>query len=283
MKKDLLSIAELARLRKVSSETLRHYDRIDLLKPDYVDNETQYRYYSIRQYEKLGTIIELRRLGMPLKDIMDYFTNRNFNKSLAILHEHHQILRKEARERIALERVLRRKMRFIRKLVSSPPELEVVFEKYFPVRFMLTFGIPSGGPKQRAFAVTKLETYLTETAPILASDRVGVYTDEKILEKQEGIVPGCSMVLAEKKQVKESEYDKIKEIPAGEYVCMFYNGGLEEYHPSLEIIKNHITEHELTVNGDILQIYKIDVTLTSDPSEKVMEIQIPIKRKKQIL
>ena len=60
---------------------------------------------------------------------------------------------------------------------------------------------------------------------------------------------------------------------------MFYNGGLEEYHPSLEIIKNYITERELIINGDILQIYKIDVTLTSDPSEKVMEIQIPIKRK----
>ena len=32
----LLSISELAKLKNITSETLRHYDRIDLLKPDYV-------------------------------------------------------------------------------------------------------------------------------------------------------------------------------------------------------------------------------------------------------
>ena len=279
MKKDLLSIAELARLRKVSSETLRHYDRIDLLKPDYVDVDTQYRYYSIRQYEKLGTIIELRQLGMPLKDIMDYFRERNFRKSVDILKAHHKILRDEIKEKIQLEKILRRKMFFIKGLLASPPEIGVVFEKKFPKRYVITFGVPSGGPKQRAFAVTKLESYLIETAPILASDRVGVYTDERILEVQDGIVPGCSMILTEEKLVKDSDHDKIKVIPEGDYACMYYNGGLEEYHPSLEVIKDYLNEHELIIDGDILQIYKIDVTLTNDPTEKVMEIQVPIKKK----
>lgn len=48
MKGELLSISELAKLRQVTTETLRYYDRIGLLKPVYVDPETNYRYYSIR-------------------------------------------------------------------------------------------------------------------------------------------------------------------------------------------------------------------------------------------
>ena len=72
MKNDLLSITELARLRKVTSETLRHYDRVGLIKPDYVDPQTRYRYYSIRQYERLGTIKELRALGLSIDEIKDY-------------------------------------------------------------------------------------------------------------------------------------------------------------------------------------------------------------------
>lgn len=43
MKKDLLSITELAKLRRVTSETLRYYDRIGLLKPVYTDPATKYR------------------------------------------------------------------------------------------------------------------------------------------------------------------------------------------------------------------------------------------------
>lgn len=60
MKKKYLTVSELARLRNTTAETLRYYDRINLLKPEYVSEETGYRYYSIRQYEKLGTILELR-------------------------------------------------------------------------------------------------------------------------------------------------------------------------------------------------------------------------------
>ncbi|WP_066369112.1 MerR family DNA-binding transcriptional regulator [Neobacillus fumarioli] len=48
-----LSIGEMAKLRKVTVETLRHYDKIGLLKPYYVDPNTGYRYYSTYQYEIL--------------------------------------------------------------------------------------------------------------------------------------------------------------------------------------------------------------------------------------
>ena len=64
----VLTITELAKLKNITSETLRHYDRIDLLKPNYV-SESGHRYYSIRQYEKLGTILELKKIGMSLKEI----------------------------------------------------------------------------------------------------------------------------------------------------------------------------------------------------------------------
>ena len=64
--KEIISITEMAKLRNISTETLRHYDRIDLLKPVHVDPDTGYRYYSITQYEKIGTIRELKNLGMSL-------------------------------------------------------------------------------------------------------------------------------------------------------------------------------------------------------------------------
>ncbi|MFE4430393.1 MerR family transcriptional regulator [Peribacillus butanolivorans] len=45
-----------------------------------------YRYYSIFQYEILGTIKELPQLGMSTEEIKDYFNELNISKSWDIVH-----------------------------------------------------------------------------------------------------------------------------------------------------------------------------------------------------
>jgi effector-binding domain-containing protein len=43
-----LTIGQMAKLNHVSEQTLRYYDKIQLLQPDNVNNENGYRYYSIK-------------------------------------------------------------------------------------------------------------------------------------------------------------------------------------------------------------------------------------------
>lgn len=117
---------------------------------------------------------------------------------------------------------------------------------------------------------------MDETAPILASDRVGVYAGAQILEENTGYIPSVPMLFVEDSDI-ESEY-KV-EIPAGQYICMYYHdGGLEEYSPAFELIKDYLRVHDYEIDGKIFQIYKIDVTLTSNPAETLMEIQVPIRK-----
>lgn len=275
MKKDLLTITQLAKLRKLTSETLRYYDRIGLIKPNYVDPNNNYRYYSIRQYEKLGTIKELRQLGMSIDGIVDYFTDRNFKKSIEILERHQKILQQEIQEKMHLDKILSKKIDFLNELTSLSAT-NVVFEKVLPERYMITFDEPAGGSHEHAFAITKLEWYLNETAPILASDRVGVYADESILRKSEDYIPSSPFILGTKDEIPSK---LMKVIPSGLYLCMYYHDGeLEKYHESFEIIKDYMKNHRMSLNGNVLQIYKIDVTLTSNSKETLMEIQVPIKK-----
>lgn len=275
MSEKLLSITKLAKLRKLTSETLRYYDRIGLIKPDYVDPTTNYRYYSIRQYEKLGTIKELRQLGMSISGIVDYFKDRKLKKSIEILERYHEMLDQEIKEKMRLKKILSKKIHFLNELTSLPAT-NVVFEQVFPERYMITFDEPAGGSHEHAFAITKLEWHLNETAPILASDRVGVYADESILQKSEHYIPSSPFIFGEKNEIP-SKLRKV--IPAGLYLCTYYHGGeLEKYHESFEIIKGYMNDHHICLNGPILQIYKIDVTVTSDLKETLMEIQVPFKK-----
>ena len=274
IKENLLSITELAKLRQVTSETLRYYDRIGLITPDYVDPQTRYRYYSIRQYEKLGTIKELRQLGMSIHDITDYFSGRNLRKSHQLLLHQLELLEEEIRKQQLLSEILRRKLHFLSE-ITPPPPVDKVFCRAFPQRYMITFGEPAGGSREHAFAFTRLERYLDEVAPILASDRIGVYADWHLLEPSDDYIPAVPMIFVERDAI-ESEHKRT--IPPGEYLCMTYRRGeLERYHPSFARLHTYMAEHGWVLNGMIFQFYKIDVTLTSDPDETLMEIQVPVR------
>lgn len=275
MRDDLLTITELAKLRRITSETLRYYDRIGLVKPDYVDPETRYRYYSIRQYERLGTIKELRQLDMSVEDITAYFANRSLSNSVELLTQRQEHLQQEIREKMFLSKALARKLEFLNEL-KNPPLTDIAFECTFPPRHMITFEELAGGPREHAYAFTRLERYLSGVAPILASDRVGVYGDERLLQKTAHgeYVPSVPMLFVEDADI-QSEYKR--EIPAGRYICMYYHGtGLEQYNDAFAFVTSYLKVHHLAVSGKIFQIYKIDVTVTSIPEETLMEIQVPV-------
>src|SRR5689334_1769532 len=73
MKEDMmLKIGDFARVGQVSIATLRHYDQYGLLKPNALDPETGYRYYSLDQLSRLNRILALKDLGFPLEQIAHF-------------------------------------------------------------------------------------------------------------------------------------------------------------------------------------------------------------------
>lgn len=65
----LLKIGEFARVGQVSIATLRHYDQYGLLKPNALDPDSGYRYYSLDQLAHLNRILALKELNFPLEQI----------------------------------------------------------------------------------------------------------------------------------------------------------------------------------------------------------------------
>jgi MerR family transcriptional regulator, thiopeptide resistance regulator len=64
------SIAQVARMSKVTSRTLRHYDEIGLLSPAWV-GANGYRYYEQEQLLRLQQILVMRELGVGLDAIAE--------------------------------------------------------------------------------------------------------------------------------------------------------------------------------------------------------------------
>ncbi|MCL2216084.1 MAG: MerR family DNA-binding transcriptional regulator [Defluviitaleaceae bacterium] len=66
---DLLSIGEISKLTNAGIQALRYYDRINILKPSYVDPDTGYRYYSWDQTYFLNLIQNCVSLEIPLDEL----------------------------------------------------------------------------------------------------------------------------------------------------------------------------------------------------------------------
>lgn len=74
-----LSIGKVSKMKNVSIKSLRYYDRIGILKPAFVNTETNYRYYTGEQLYLLDAITLCINLGIPLKDLNHYVENGSIN------------------------------------------------------------------------------------------------------------------------------------------------------------------------------------------------------------
>lgn len=82
--KEYYTIGEVAGIYDVTTDTLRYYDHIGLLKPWY-KGENGYRYYSKAQFEVISTIMLLRSMGTPvetLKAVLDSDNPDDIRKEL---------------------------------------------------------------------------------------------------------------------------------------------------------------------------------------------------------
>ena len=65
----LLKIGDFSKLSRISVRMLRHYDEIGLLRPVFVDQFTDYRYYAENQLPIVGRITALKDMGFRLAEI----------------------------------------------------------------------------------------------------------------------------------------------------------------------------------------------------------------------
>ncbi len=65
----MFKIGEFSKIAQVSGRLLRYYDEIGLFKPQHIEPETGYRYYSADQLPCLNRILALKALGLSLEQI----------------------------------------------------------------------------------------------------------------------------------------------------------------------------------------------------------------------
>lgn len=268
----IISITQFARLRNVTTETLRHYDRIGLLKP--ICKKNGIRYYSILQYEKLGTIKELQQLGLSLKEIQSYFENRSIDETYKLLLNKQVELTEKIEDMKRLQKTVEKRISFLSTLKNTPISNEVT-EKIIPKRQFMYIDSDIYNDTELSYSVLELENLIPKDdyLPIFATNRyAGIIAKEAFYQKE----PSAKVAI----QVEEEEkLEPVIKVPEHLYVCTYSIGTFFEREQALERLRKYIKEKGYKIDGDIIQMSWVDYAITDN--EMSYEFQVPVVRVKE--
>lgn len=207
--KKYFSIGEAAKAVHTTSETLRHYDRIGLVKPSKKDEWTNYRYYSKQDIVRLNTVRALQLMDLPLHEIKKVLEYDELEKIVDFLGKAEE----KADEKIAALQYSKSKIQlakagYERKLLGRKNQIGT-FIKDIPERVILlsdTLEVPTLDNLWNYLGhfYDKVTPALKETFTF--EDLAGIYT-EKGLSKLFAV---C---------IRYGDVDGIKVLPAGKYLC----------------------------------------------------------------
>jgi MerR family transcriptional activator of bmr gene len=209
MAKQYFSIGDAAQQAHMTTETLRHYDRIGLVKPSKVDPHTNYRYYDAEDIVRLHTIHALQQMDLPLQEIKQVLAYDDLEKIVLFLDQAEQ----RAEEKIVSLWYSQSKIRLARedyeKKLHGRQAPEGMHTRKFPKRVIML-----------AQPVTKvtaddLWSYLRHFYGRLPANQAEKFT----FEDQAGVYWEGNFARYLAVCIRHGKAEGLKTLPAGVYLC----------------------------------------------------------------
>ena len=273
-KKGLFPIGEVSRLFHVSGSTLRHYENIGLLAPEYIAPDSGYRYYSMEQFEALNTIRYLRALDMPLSEIADFLKNRDIGRIEEKLMQQKQAVLKKRRELERIERKIDHRLQWLMDAQNTPLDTASLVRR--PACRIVWMDDP-----------LKIDGFLDMEAPIRRLDqsdveavvflgKVGLGISREHLQRAETARYDGIFLILDQEDIYNAE---TLELPETLCVRLRFRGSHAQAQEPYKKLFEYIREYDMQISGFSREITLIDYGVTNDTKKFVTEICIPVSYK----
>lgn len=270
--KDLFTIGEVALLFNLNIQTLRYYDKIGLVKPEKTDLNNHYRLYSTKQFERLNTIKYLRALGMSIKDIANFFENKDLTTMTYLLENQREKVRNQKAKLDLIERKIEHRLNDLYSTIHSP--INQIELKELPPRKIAIL-------KQKIDLLDDLEYPLrtleknSHFDSVIFLGKVGVSVPKQHLIQQSFDGFSAIFVILESEDTCDCPTSLIA---GGSYLTLRFCGTHKEAHTNYAKLLDYIHKHAFMIVGDAIEMTMIDSGMTNDPSQYLTELQIPVKK-----
>jgi DNA-binding transcriptional MerR regulator len=268
----MLKIGDFAKLSRVSIRMLRHYDEVGLLKPDHVDAESSYRYYSAQQLPRLNRILALQDLGFTLEQIGSLLKADLSPEQLKGMLRTKQM---ELQDRLQAEqeRLARVAWRLQQiEIENQPPAYDVVIKQVPPQLVAASRGTIASHQGIGAL----FGTIFQHLEPYRVGGLAAAIWHDDVSEEQR-IDAEAAIYL--RSPLPPSREVQVYELPEATMACVVHHGAFLSLNRAYESVVTWIEQHNYQIVGPNRELY-IHYTLPSrqDDENYVTELQFPVER-----
>ncbi|WP_342758568.1 MerR family transcriptional regulator [Kineothrix sedimenti] len=274
MEKYRMKISEFAHVTGITRRTLLFYDKIGLLSPAEIDRNNSYRYYTYPQIDIANVITVLREIGMPLKQVKDYISNRSPENLVDMLQVQKTVVQEKIQTLEQINDMLDTRISLTKKGMSVRNDISTIeVKEYDAVPLLL-------GPKlPETSHVLDGWYYLVEFYDFCNDNQIirglpaGSIISHSDLLKRNFSHPSRYYYCP----LSGGSYPSNSEKPKGLYVIGREYGEYSQSAGLYDRILNYIKEAGLKVCGDAYEEYLFDETSTIDSTKYLLQIEIHVQ------
>ena len=276
LKIEKLTIGQMARINHISEQTLRLYDRMDILKPDSINMQTGYRYYNIRQCARLDMIQYMKSMGMSLTEIKQQLNKGDVPLVRQVLQRQLQNLDKQIMELQNTKKAVERAAVNYDRYLSAPPD-GIITTEFIPERkiycYPLDLNFYEHDVDTYEYALQELKNHIQlNHLPLSYYCNVGNIIRKPYLEKY--VLHSNEIFIFVDNDFSSS---KIENIPAGLYACIYCDNCCKEKAYASRLFES-IDHNNLTIIGDYLCEVVAELPVFKETERNTyIKLQIPVK------
>lgn len=279
---EYFSIKEISKMFGVSEQTLRYYDKIDLLKPGYVDPSNNYRYYFYEQFFNLSLILQLKELGVSLKEIKKYMEYSKINKLEEILNIESEYISKKIVKLESMQRHIKfilEKIDIMNKLDSNPECYLEYIEDRYQYRIEMDFEIKEIYSNMKKLFVS----FINEVLKIKKINNINrreillIMNEKNLLERNFSKYESIGFLLdsSDFKSLKQNSL--FTKIDKNYFAIIHHFGAYSNIELSYNKLIDYISKNNYKIIGNSIEKAVISLAYTRDETKYITEIQIPVR------
>lgn len=263
----MFKIGEFSKLTNLTVRALHHYEEMELLTPDKIDDTTKYRYYSAQQLSTVNKIKMLQQIGLSLKDIKDVIKSND----ITLLEYHYEL--REIEIHNELEEL--KKNQNIIKLYKEKMKEGNYMEKYnvalrhIPARRVMGIRKIVSSYANEQDLWTKLYEELTNQKVKMDNPIFGMSIYHDIEYKESDIdIELQSNIIGD---YNDTDDVKFYEAPEFTMASVTFNGSYEQMPNVTQAIATWIEANNYTITGAMINIPHVSPAHDPNPDNWVTE------------
>ncbi len=262
----MLTIGEFSKISRVSAKTLRYYDLIGLLKPEYVSRDTGYRYYEISQLRTMLLIARLKQYGFSLPEIAAYLSSQSDAYLLDVMQRKKSELKSQLLDQQRIINLMDQDIKKIERCeyIMQSEYLVKTTEfkplKVFSVRKKMSL-------KDFGVAYSELFAAMENNNVEPSGPCISVYHDEDFNPENSDIEVGIV-----------ADNEKSRNLAPG--LCCYVTriGPYDDFSPCYTALAEWIEREGYRISGPAIELYVKGCSDGISPDEYVTEIYCPISK-----